>query len=79
MISRWLLNKDGLIEELREQNTILRQEVKDLYERIIQMASSVPHIRVQTSADELELEAVSPMAVYDENNVRIGNEGANVV
>jgi hypothetical protein len=78
MISRWLLNKDGLIEELREQNALLRQENKELYERIILMASSVPHIRIK-GPDTEEIEATSPMAIFNEDGDRIGNEGANVV
>jgi hypothetical protein len=78
MIGRWLLNRDGLIEELREQNRILREENKELYERIILMASSVPHIRIK-GPDVQEILASSPMAIFDEDGNRIGNEGANVV
>ena len=76
---KWLINRDALVMELREQNEILRQEVKELYERIIQMAASTPHIRI-AGPEELELEATSPLALFDKDqeDVRIGNKGAGV-
>ena len=80
MITRWLLNKDALIQELKEQNEILRNEVKGLYERIIVMAASTPHIRIQgPDADAVEISTRSPMAIFDDDEIRIGNKGANVV
>jgi hypothetical protein len=79
MIGKWLLNKDALIEELRSQNEILRQELKQLYERMIVMAASTPHIRIPSDT-EIVIEASSPLATFDEEqpDLRIGNKGAGV-
>ena len=78
MIGTWLTQRSLLIQELKEQNEVLRQENKELYERIIQMAASVPHIRIATQ-DAEEIEATSPLAIVNEDGVRIGNKGADVV
>lgn len=78
MIGTWLTQRSLLIQELKEQNEVLRQENKELYERIIQMAASVPHIRIATPDIE-EIEATSPLEIVNEEGVRTGNKGANVV
>lgn len=80
MLRTWLMQRSALIEELKEQNELLRQENKALYERIIQMASSVPHIRI-AGQEELEIETTSPLATFDEDqpDLRTGNKGAGVV
>ncbi len=67
-----------LIEELKDQRDILRTENDALYEKIQLMAASVPHIRLMTK-DEEEVDAVSNLEIVDEDGVRIGNKGANVV
>jgi hypothetical protein len=73
------LNLDApLVEELKNQRDILRNENDALYEKIELMAASVPHIRL-VSQDEVEIETVSNLEILDEDDVRIGNKGADVV
>lgn len=83
MIAEWLYQRSLLVQELKDQNAALREENKELWERITQMAASVPHIRLARQDEEQEIEATSPLAIYgeegDEKGLRIGNKGANVV
>jgi len=67
-----------LMEELRGQAELLRDENKALHERIELMAASVPHIRLVRD-EEQEVETVSNLEITDDDGVRIGNKGANVV
>jgi len=79
----WMLRQDhgsddSLIEELRGTNEILRDENKQLYERIATMAASIPHIRI-VGPDEGAVEAVSNLAEKDDEGNIIGHKGAGVV
>lgn len=78
MIFDWLVQRSELVQELRDQVEILREEQKALYERIINMASSIPHVRVAIN-EQSDILAHSPMELLDEEGVRVGNKGANVV
>lgn len=67
-----------VMEELRGQAEILRKENKTLYERIELMVASVPHIRLVREGEQ-EVETVSNLEILDEEGVRTGNKGANVI
>ncbi len=67
-----------LVDDLKDQRDILRNENDALYEKIQLMAASVPHIRLMTK-DEEEVKAVSNLEILDDDGVRVGNKGANVV
>lgn len=67
-----------LMEELRGSAELLRDENKSLHERIQLMAASVPHIRL-IGDEEKEVETVSNLEILDEDGVRVGNKGADVV
>ncbi len=79
----WMLRQDhgsddSLIEELRGANELLRDENKQLYERIAQMAASIPHIKIVGPDDEA-VEAFSNLKILDEDGNIIGHKGAGVV
>lgn len=79
----WMLRQNFgqdelLIEELRGANEILRDENKQLYERIAQMAASIPHIKIVGPDDEA-VEALSNLQITDDDGNVIGHKGAGVI
>lgn len=79
----WMLRQDfgsgdSLVEELRGTSEVLRDENKQLYERIAQMAASIPHIKIVGPEDE-EVEALSNLRILDDEGNIVGRKGAGVV